>query len=88
MDSRYILEKPLPGTRVGGADFNCRAGRSVLHDTRVHTVEKSGPVHYKHVMDGGSVAVKSEKVSPKGNGASPGVRILQDMEKVSVVWSC
>lgn len=87
MDSRYILEKPLAGTRVGGADFNCRAGRSVLHDNRIHTVEKSGPVLYKHAMDGGYVAVKSEKVSLKGNGLSPGARILHDVEKVSVVWS-
>lgn len=86
MDSRYILEKPLAGTRVGGPDFSCRAGRSVLHDTRVHTVEKSGPVLYKHAMDGGCAALKSEKVSPKGNGLSPGGRVLHDMDKVSVFW--
>lgn len=94
MDSRYILDKPLVGTRVGGADCNCRAGRSVLRDTRVPTVEKSGPVpaytngpvFYKFVMDGGSVAeVKSEKTSPKGNGLSLGGRIMLDMEKVSAV---
>ncbi|XP_040911117.1 SLC2A4 regulator isoform X1 [Toxotes jaculatrix] len=92
MDSRYILEKPSVGTRVavGGADFNCRAGRSLLRDTRVPTVEKSGPmpaytngpVLYKFVMDVGSATeVKSEKTSPKGNGLSPGGRILHDMEK-------
>lgn len=92
MDSRYILEKSSVGTRVGvGADFNCRAGRSVLRDTRVPTtVEKNGPmpaytngpVLYKFVMDGGSaVEVKGERSSSKGNG-----RILHDMEKVSTVY--
>lgn len=96
MDSRYILEKSSVETRVGvgGAAFNCRAGRSVLRDTRVPTVEKSGPmpaythgpVLYKFVMDVGSAAeVKSERTSPKGNGLSPGGRILHDMEKVSAV---
>ncbi|XP_042264853.1 zinc finger protein 704 isoform X2 [Thunnus maccoyii] len=93
MDSRYILDKPLVGTRVGGADFHCRAGRSVLRDTRVPTVEKSGPmpaftngpVFYQIVMDGGSAAeVKSEKTSPKGNGLSLGGRILLDMEKTGL----
>lgn len=83
MESRCILEKPLVGTRVGGVDFNCRGGRSVLHDTRVHTVERSGPVLYKPAMDGGSVATRSERVSLKGSG-SPGGRILHDMDKVSV----
>lgn len=84
MDSRYILEKPLAGTRVGGADFNCRPGRSVLHETRIHTAERGGPVLYKHAVDGGYVAVKSEKVFLKGNGLSPGGRTLHDAEKVSV----
>ncbi|XP_019112028.1 SLC2A4 regulator isoform X1 [Larimichthys crocea] len=90
MDSRYILEKSSVGTRVGvGADFNCRAGRSVLRDTRVPTtVEKNGPmpaytngpVLYKFVMDGGSaVEVKGERSSSKGNG-----RILHDMEKTGL----
>ncbi|XP_029012136.1 zinc finger protein 704 isoform X2 [Betta splendens] len=76
MDSRYILEKPLTGPRVGAADFSCRSGRTVLH-----TAEKSGPVPYKHAMDGGAAAARSDKVSPKRNGVSPGVRILQDVEK-------
>lgn len=97
MDSRYIMEKSSVGTRVGvgGAD-SCRAGRSVLHDTLVPTVEKNGPmpaythgpVLYKFVVDVGSAAeVTSERSSLKGNGLSPGGRILH-MEKVSVVYSC
>lgn len=97
MDSRYILEKSSVGTRVGGADFNYRAGRSVLRDSRVPMVEKSGPmpaytngpVLYKFVMNGGSAAeVKGERNSVKGNGLSPGGRILHDVEKVSVVYLC
>lgn len=97
MDSRYILEKSSVATRVGGADFNCRAGRSVLRDTRVPTVEKNGPmpaytnghVLYKFVMDGGSTAeVKGERSSSKGNGLSPSGRILHDVEKVSAVYLC
>lgn len=95
MDTRYILEKSSVGTRVGGADFNCRAGRSVLRDTRVPTMEKNGPmpaytngpVLYKFVMDGGSAAeVKSEPTSPKANGLSPGGRTSHDVEKVSAVY--
>lgn len=87
-----MLEKSSVGTRVGGTDFNCRAGRSVLRDARVPTVERSGPmpaythgpVLYKFVMDASSAAdVKSERSSSKGNGLSPGGRILHDMEKVS-----
>ncbi|KAM7404861.1 hypothetical protein PAMP_012172 [Pampus punctatissimus] len=86
MDSRYILDKPLVGTRVGVADFNCRAGRSVLRETRVPSMEKNGPsngpVFYKYVIDGGSTAeVKSEKTSRKGNGLSLNGQILLDMEK-------
>ncbi|XP_067384080.1 zinc finger protein 704 isoform X2 [Channa argus] len=81
MDSKYILEKPLVGTRLGGADFICRPGRSVLRDTRVHTTEKNGPVVYKPAMDGGCVVAKSERISHKGNGLSPGSRILHDVEK-------
>nr|XP_020463734.1 SLC2A4 regulator isoform X2 [Monopterus albus] len=95
MDTRYILEKPSVGTRVGvgGADFNCRAGRTVIHENRAPTVEKSGPVPaytnrpvaYKSVMNGGSVAeVRRERTSPKGNGLVLGGRILQDMEKNGV----
>lgn len=92
MDARFILEQPSVGTRVG--DFNCRAGHSVLRDSRVPTVEKNGPmpvytngpVYYKFVMDGGSVAeVKGERSSPKGNGLPPDGRILHDVEKVSEV---
>ncbi|XP_059188451.1 zinc finger protein 704 isoform X1 [Centropristis striata] len=90
MDSRYILEQPSVGTRIGGADFNCRAGRSVLRDARVPSVEKNGPkpvytngpIFYKFVMDGGSVAeVKGERTSLNGHGLSPGGRILHDVEK-------
>lgn len=90
MDSRYILEKSSVGTRVGvGGTDSCRAGRSVLHDTRVPTVEKNGPmpaythgpVLYKFVVDVGSASeVTSERSSLKGNGLSPGGRILH-MEK-------
>lgn len=97
MDSRYILEKSSVGTRLGGADFNCRAaGRSVLRDARVPTAnERGGPgapaaysnghVFYKLVMDGGSAAeVKGERTSTKGNGLYPGGRVaLHDVEKVS-----
>lgn len=97
MDSKYILEKSSVGTRVGGADFNCRAGRSVLRDARVPTLERNGPspaytngpVPYKFVLEGGSPAeVKGVRTSSKGNGLSPGGRILQDMEKVSGVYLC
>ncbi|XP_035512619.1 SLC2A4 regulator isoform X1 [Morone saxatilis] len=94
MDSRYILEKSPVGARVGGADFNCRAGRSVLRDTRVPTVERNGPtpayttngsVLYKFVMDGGSAAeVKGEQSYSKGNGLSPAGRISHDMEKTGL----
>ncbi|KAK5863720.1 hypothetical protein PBY51_000729 [Eleginops maclovinus] len=88
MDSRYILEQTSVGTRVVGADFNYRAGRSVLCDTRVPTVEKNGPmpvftngpVFYKLLMDGRSVSgVKGERISPNGNG-----RILHDVEKTGL----
>ncbi|KAI4823538.1 hypothetical protein KUCAC02_012120 [Chaenocephalus aceratus] len=88
MDNRYILEQTSVGTRVGGADFNYRPGRSVLCDTRVPTAEKNGPmpvythgpVFYKLLMDGGSVSgVKGERTSPKGNG-----RILHEVEKTGL----
>lgn len=90
MESKYVVENWSVGTGVGGADFNCRTGRSVLRDTRVPAVEKSGsmlayangPVPYKTVMDGISTAeVKSERTSLKGNGLSLGGRILHDVEK-------
>lgn len=90
MDSKFILEK---STTVGGADFNCRAGRSVHCDARVPTLERNGPmpaytngpVPYKCSPDGGSpVEVKSPRTCFKGNGISPGGRISLDMEKVSV----
>lgn len=77
MDTRYILDKPLVGTRVAGADFNCRVPRSVLRDTRV---ELSGPkpactpapVLYKLFVDGGR----------SGSGAPPpGGRTPPDGEK-------
>ncbi|CAN9515523.1 unnamed protein product [Ophioblennius macclurei] len=71
MESKYILEKSSVGTRVGvvggvgggggAADFNCRAGRSVLRDARVvpAAVEKGsctptyahGTVLYKFVTN-------------------------------------
>lgn len=94
MDSKHILEKSLVGTRVGGADFNCRAGRAVLRDARVPTLERNGPlsgytngpVHHKFVLDGGSPAeVRGGRISSKGNGLC---RILQDMEKVSGICLC
>lgn len=93
MDSKYILEKSTAGTRIGGADFNCRSGRSVLCDARVPILERNGPlpaytngpVPYKCSPDGVSpVEVKSLRTSFKGNGISPGGRISLDMEKVSV----
>lgn len=92
MDSKYILEKSTTGTRVGGADFNCRPGRFVLFDARVPILERNGPlpaytngpVPYKYSPDGGSpVETKSLRTCFKGNGISPGGRISLDMEKVS-----
>lgn len=93
MDARYILEKSSVGTRVGGADFNCRAGRSVLRDSQEKNgpvpAYTNGPVLYKFVIDGGSAAeVKGEGTYSKGNGFSPVGRILHDVEKVSVAHSC
>lgn len=94
MESKYIVEKSSVGTGVGGADFNCRTGRSVLRDTRVPSVEKNGSmsaytngaVPYKNVMDGGSaVEIKSERTPLKGNGLFLGGRLLHDVEKVSAV---
>ncbi|XP_011600797.1 zinc finger protein 704 isoform X1 [Takifugu rubripes] len=87
MDSKFILEK---STTVGGADFNCRPGRSVHCDARVPILERNGPmpaytngpVPYKCSPDGGSpVEVKSPRTCFKGNGISPGGRISLDMEK-------
>lgn len=88
MESKYILEKSSVGTRVGGADFNYRAGRSVLRDTRVLMVEKSssmqaythGPILYKFAVD--DLASEVKKDWSKGSGLTPGGRILQDTEKV------
>ncbi|CAJ1085012.1 zinc finger protein 704 isoform X2 [Xyrichtys novacula] len=91
MESRYIMEKPSVGTRIGGGgDFNCRVGRSVLRDSRVPTVEKNGPmpaytngpVLYKFVADGGSTS--ELKSSLKANGLSPGGRILHEVEKIGL----
>ncbi|XP_060913136.1 zinc finger protein 704 [Labrus mixtus] len=93
MDSRYIMEKSSVGTRVGGSDFNYRAGLSVLRNIRVPPVEKNspmpaytnGPVLYKFVMDGGSAAeVKSEGISSNASGLSPGGRILHEVEKTDM----
>ncbi|XP_026009554.1 zinc finger protein 704 isoform X1 [Astatotilapia calliptera] len=90
MESKYIVEKSSVGTGAGGADFNCRTGRSVLRDTRVPSVEKTGSmsaytngaVPYKNVMDGGLAAeIKSERTPLKGNGLSLGGRLLHDVEK-------
>ncbi|KAL6119083.1 slc2a4rg [Pungitius sinensis] len=81
MDSRYISEQqPLVGTRVVGADFGCRAGRSVLRDNRVPAAETggpvpvcaNGPVFYKCRTDGGCA---------RGTGPSPGGRMFHDVEK-------
>lgn len=92
MDSKCILEKPSAGTRVGGADFECRAGRSVLRDARVPTLERNGflpaytngSVHDKYAPDGGPpVEVKGVRTSSKGTGISPGGRVLHDVDKVS-----
>ncbi|XP_054465396.1 zinc finger protein 704 [Anoplopoma fimbria] len=73
MDSRYVLEQ----TRVVGADFSYREGRSVLRDTRVPTAGNGGPapvcttgkVFYKCIME------------VKGERGSAGGRMLQDAEK-------
>lgn len=94
MESRYILEKSSVGSRVGGAEFNCRTGRSVLRDARVPTLERNGalpaytngPAPYNLVLDGGSpLEVKGVRTSSKGNGLSPGGRLLH-MEKVSGIY--
>lgn len=94
MDSKYILEKSSAGTRVGGADFHCRPGRSVLRDARVSTLDgrgflsvyPNGPVSCKFSPDGGSPAeVKGVRTSPKGTGLSAGGRLWHDTEKVSGV---
>ncbi|XP_024148948.1 zinc finger protein 704 isoform X1 [Oryzias melastigma] len=90
MESKYILEKSSVGTRVGGADFNYRAGRSVLRDTRVLMVEKSssmqaythGPILYKFAVDDLTSEVKKDW--SKGSGLTPGGRILQDTEKTGL----
>ncbi|XP_034446833.1 zinc finger protein 704 isoform X2 [Hippoglossus hippoglossus] len=96
MDSRYISEKSSVGTRVGGgvgADFNCRAGRSVLRDARVLTAEKSGPVMpvythgpvlYKFVMDVSAAEVKSGRTPGEGSAPAPGARIMYDAEKTGL----
>ncbi|KAF7662814.1 hypothetical protein LDENG_00225630 [Lucifuga dentata] len=93
MESRHVLDKSSVGIRVG-ADFNCRAGRSVVRDNRMLTVERSGPIPactngpvlYTFVMDGNSVEEgKSQKTSPKGNGRSSEGGILNDVEK-SGLW--
>ncbi|XP_074500181.1 zinc finger protein 704 isoform X2 [Sebastes fasciatus] len=84
MDSRYILEQQ-PATRVGGgggADFNYRAGCSVLRSTRVSVVERNSPmpvytngaVYCEFVME---AEVKGERTS----GPAPGARIVYDVEK-------
>lgn len=86
MESKCILEKSSVGTSVGGVvDFNYRPGR---YNSRVPAVAKSsftpGPIFYKCVTDGGSTAaVKNERTSSVGSGHSPGVGILQNVEKVS-----
>ncbi len=92
MDSRYVLEKSSVGTGVRGADFNYRLGRSVLRDTEKNgpmPAFTNGPVLYKFVMDavGSAAEVKGERTSAKGNGLSPGGRVLHDVEKVSAVYS-
>ncbi|XP_076023032.1 zinc finger protein 704 isoform X2 [Genypterus blacodes] len=94
MESRHVLDKSSVGIRVGGADFNCRSGRSVVCDSRVPAVEQSGPIPactngpviYTLVMDGGSVVEgKSQKPPPKGNGRSTGGGVLHDAEK-NCLW--
>lgn len=94
MEPKYILDKSSVGTRVGGVDVKYRSGRSVLRDTKVSVVENGslmpafthGSVLYKFAMEGSSAAeVKNERTSSKANGLSPGGRILQDIEKVSVI---
>ncbi|XP_043970766.1 zinc finger protein 704 isoform X1 [Gambusia affinis] len=87
MESKCILEKSSVGTSVGGVvDFNCRPGR---YNSRVPAVAKSsftpGPIFYKCVTDGGSTAaVKNERTSSVCSGHSPGVGILQNVDKTAV----
>lgn len=88
------MKKSSVGTRVGGADFNYRAGRSVLRDTRVLMVEKGssmqaythGPILYKFAVDDLASEVKKDGGWSKGSGLCPGGRIIQDVEKVSVFF--
>uniref|UniRef100_A0A3P9IC22 SLC2A4 regulator n=1 Tax=Oryzias latipes TaxID=8090 RepID=A0A3P9IC22_ORYLA len=92
MESKYILKKSSVGTRVGGADFNYRAGRSVLRDTRVLMVEKGssmqaythGPILYKFAVDDLASEVKKDGCWSKGSGLCPGGRIIQDVEKTGL----
>uniref|UniRef100_A0A3P9JWV5 Si:rp71-79p20.2 n=1 Tax=Oryzias latipes TaxID=8090 RepID=A0A3P9JWV5_ORYLA len=92
MESKYILKKSSVGTRVGGADFNYRAGRSVLRDTRVLMVEKGssmqaythGPILYKFAVEDLASEVKKDGCWSKGSGLCPGGRIIQDVEKTGL----
>lgn len=84
MDSRYILEQQ-PATRVGGgagADFNYRAGCSVLRSTRVSVVERNSPMP---VYTNGAVycgfVMEAEVKGERTSGPAPGARIVYDVEK-------
>ncbi|XP_061155985.1 zinc finger protein 704 isoform X3 [Syngnathus typhle] len=83
MDSRSILDKPVVGTRLAGADFGYRTTRSVLHDSRL---EKSGGLRAGATANGtvlfkcvrGGQATK-DNVFAEGNG-----RRLHDGEKTGL----
>ncbi|XP_049611351.1 zinc finger protein 704 [Syngnathus scovelli] len=70
MDSRSILDKPVVGTRLAGADFGYRTTRSVLHDSRLEKsgglrATANGTVLFKCVRGGQET---KDNVSAEGNG--------------------
>ncbi|XP_077573982.1 zinc finger protein 704 [Stigmatopora nigra] len=88
MDLRSILDKPLLGSRLAGADFGCGATRSVLRDSRQEKSDgggslrvgatTTGTVLFQCVLDGRPAAT-TENAPSKGNG-----RILHEGGKTGL----
>ncbi|XP_077427463.1 zinc finger protein 704 [Vanacampus margaritifer] len=86
MDSRSVLDKPVVGTRLPGADFGYRGTRSVLRDSRLEKssgggglragATTNGTVLFKCVRDGQAT---KDNASVEGN-----VRRLHDGEKTGL----
>ncbi|XP_077369578.1 zinc finger protein 704 isoform X2 [Festucalex cinctus] len=87
MDSRSILDKPVVGTRLPGADFGYRGNRSVLRDSRLEKsggggggsragATTNGTVLFKCVRDGQAT---KDNASVEANG-----RRLHDGEKTGL----